>query len=101
MSEGFKSKFAVFSGLATAGYIIYLFLATSSVNVVAIEPTDCRKLRSLPGQHYDHVEYFAILKLKGKAKRAGADTLYAPPNMLNLINKKKVITGVAYDCAGS
>ncbi|MGH1487720.1 MAG: hypothetical protein ACRBCI_16030 [Cellvibrionaceae bacterium] len=98
MLDGSKTKYAALFALISGGYLAYLFVTTLGVSTVYIEPTGCQQVVSLSPQQYDTIQYFAELKLKRKAKRAGADTLYVPPNIGNLINKKAMVSGTGYKC---
>ena len=100
MGDGSKTKYGVLFALLSGGYLAYLFMTTLGVKTVYIEPTGCQQVVSLVPQQYDSIQYFAELKLKRKAKRAGADTLYVPPNAGNLINSKPMVSGTGYKCSG-
>lgn len=100
MNESTKRKMAIAFGVLGVVYMVDLFFSTLSIDVVSLEPVDCRKLYQLPTQHYDDNRFFAELRLKRKAKNVGADTLYIPLQISSLQLSKGMLTGVPYDCSG-
>ena len=93
------NKIMAVLGVVYGVYLVYLFFATFSINIVAIiPPENCIKLQSLPTMTYSDNKFFAVLKQKNKVRQLGGDTLYLPPSM-NMFNMGEGrLSGVALKC---
>ena len=101
MSGSIKYKLGALFTVVSAVYLGITFFSTLSVNVVVMEPDNCRKIATFPPERYRDFRYFAEIALKKKAKKLGADTLYVPIGVSNINVTKGMLTGTAYSCSST
>lgn len=99
--EYLKNKWVLAGVIFSAGFSVFLFFTTLGVEVVVIEPVGCKELAQLPPRRVEGIGIYNSLILKRNAKRLGADTVYIQMNPANIINKRKIRSGVAYDCSNA
>ncbi len=101
MSSSITYKLGALFTLISSVYLGFNFISTLGIDVVLMEPDNCRKIATLPPERYRDFRYFAEISLKKRAKKLGADTLYVPIGFSNINVTKGMLTGTAYSCSNT
>ncbi len=101
MSSSITYKVGALFTLISSVYLGVNFISTLGIDVVLMEPDNCRKIATLPPERYSDFRYFAEISLKKKAKKLGADTLHVPIGFSNINVTKGMLTGTAYSCSNT